>query len=226
MEKKSFRKVPKFKLFRRQKTWVLTLPGWIVTLIFFLGTMILIVTSIYPFLAVTAPIKADVLVVEGWLPDYAIEGAITEFKQGSYRHLITTGVPLSKGFYLAEYKNFAELAAATCIAMGFEKEKVIAVPAPKVMKDRTVASAIALKEWLSSSNLKVSSMNLYSLGSHARRSWMIFKDELSPDVKVGVIAAEPQDYNPQEWWTSSEGFRTVTGEIIAYVYAQFVDWKT
>jgi hypothetical protein len=49
---------------------------------------------------------------------------------------------------------------------------------------------------------------------------------LNPEIKVGIIAAEPQDYNPQEWWKSSEGFRTVTGEIIAYIYTRFVDQKS
>jgi hypothetical protein len=64
------------------------------------------------------------------------------------------------------------------------------------------------------------------LVTHARRSWIVFKEVLNPEIKVGIIAAEPQDYNPQEWWKSSEGFRTVTGEIIAYIYARFVDWKS
>ncbi len=187
--------------------------------------MVLIVANIHPFLAVNSPLKADLLVVEGWLPDYAIESAIVEFNKGEYRQLITTGLPLSKGYYLAEYKNYAELTAATCIALGFDKDKVVAVPAASAVKHRTAASAIALRDWLSASAFKVNSINLYSFGTHARRSWIIFKEVLNPDIQVGILAAEPQDYNPQEWWKSSEGFRTVTGEIIAYIYARFVDWK-
>jgi hypothetical protein len=27
------------------------------------------------------------------------------------------------------------------------------------------------------------------------------------------------EYDPQRWWTSSAGFRSVTGELIAYLYA-------
>lgn len=187
--------------------------------------MLLILTNIHPFLAVNAPIKADILVVEGWLPDYAIESAIAEFKKGEYRQLITTGVPLSKGFYLAEYKNYAALTAATCVALGFDKNKVVAVPAASVVKHRTAASAIALRDWLAASTIKVESINLYSFGPHARRSWIVFQQVLNPAIKVGIIAAEPQDYNSQEWWKSSDGFRTVIGEIIAYIYARFVDWK-
>ncbi|NQE38002.1 hypothetical protein E5S67_05784 [Microcoleus sp. IPMA8] len=215
----------KMSLIRREM-WAITRKLWVVALMVLIIAMLLILTNIHPFLAVNAPIKADILVVEGWLPDYAIESAIAEFKKGKYRQLITTGVPLSKGYYLAEYKNYAELTAATCIALGFDKNKVVAVPAASVVKHRTAASAIALSDWLAASAIKVDSINLYSFGPHARRSWIVFKEVLNPAIKVGIIAAEPQDYNSQEWWKSSEGFRTVIGEIIAYIYARFVDWKT
>ncbi len=216
----------KISLIRRREMWAITWEGWVIAIVGLIIAMTLIITNIHPFLAVNAPIKADILVVEGWLPDYAVESAIAEFKKGGYRQLITTGLPVGKGYYLAEYKNYAELTAATCIALGFDKDKVVAVPAPSVLKHRTAASAIALREWLAASSLKVDSINLYSFGTHARRSWMVFKEVMKPEIEVGIIAAVPQDYNPQEWWKSSEGFRTVTGEIIAYIYARFVDWKT
>ncbi|HSF75369.1 MAG TPA: YdcF family protein [Microcoleus sp.] len=214
------------RLIRRREMWVITREGWVIASTGLIILMLLILTNIHPFLAVNAPIKADILVVEGWLPDYAIESAIAEFKKGEYSQLITTGVPLSKGFYLAEYKNYAALTAATFIALGFDKNQVVAVPAASVVKHRTAASAIALRDWLAASAIKVDSINLYSFGPHARRSWIVFQEVLNPEIKVGIIAAESQDYNSQEWWKSSDGFRTVIGEIIAYIYARFVDWKT
>ncbi|MEG4517039.1 MULTISPECIES: YdcF family protein [unclassified Microcoleus] len=216
----------RIRLIRRRELWAITREGWVIASAGLIVLMLLIITNIHPFLAVNAPIKADILVVEGWLPDYAIESAIAEFKKGKYSQLITTGLPLSKGYYLAEYKNYAALTAATFIALGFDKNQVIAVPAASVVKHRTAASAIALRDWFSTSDLKVNSINLYSFGPHARRSWIVFKEVLNPEIQVGIIAAEPQDYNSQEWWKSSEGFRTVIGEIIAYIYARFVDWKT
>ncbi|MCC3414259.1 MULTISPECIES: YdcF family protein [unclassified Microcoleus] len=215
----------KIRLIRRREMWAITWEGWVIAIAGLIITMVLIITNIHPFLAVNAPIKADIVVVEGWLPDYAVESAIAEFNKGGYRKLVTTGLPVSKGHYLAQYKNYAELTAATCIALGFDKNKVVAVPAPSVVKHRTAASAIALRDWLATSALKVDSINLYSIGTHARRSWMVFKEVLNPEIKVGIIAAESEDYNSQEWWKSSAGFRTVTGEIIAYIYARFVNWK-
>ncbi|NEQ39484.1 MAG: YdcF family protein [Okeania sp. SIO3I5] len=182
--------------------------------------------NIYSFLAVTSPIEADLLIVEGWMSDYAVKSAIAEFNRGAYQKLITTGTPIGKGFYLSEYDNFAELTAATLIIWGVDPDRVVAVPTPQVTKYRTTASAMAVKEWLQTSNLKVNSINIYSLGPHSRRSWMIYRNVFSPDIQVGVITLEPKNYNPHRWWQSSEGMRTVIVEAIAYFYTRFVNWKS
>lgn len=218
-------KIKKFPLIHRQEKWTLTAKGWGVAIVCAATLIIFTITHIHPFLAVTSPIKADVLVVEGWLPDYAIKNALTEFESGSYRKIITTGGPLPTGYYLAEYKNFADLAAATLKALGLEKEKLVAVPAPDVIKDRTYASAMAFRQWLSNSDLKIKSINLYTFDAHARRSWLLFKQVFASKIKVGVIAAQSQEYAPKNWWTSSEGVRQVIAETIAYIYASFGNWK-
>lgn len=185
----------------------------------------LTINHLHPFLALNSPVAADILVVEGWLPDYAIKTSIDEFKTGGYSKLITTGGPLSKGYYLAEYKTFAEIAAATLIALNFEPDNLIAVPAPAAIKHRTQASAVALRQWLSTSDLEVKAINLYTFGPHARRSWLIFKQVLAPEIRVGVIAAQPLDYDANNWWQSSTGVRSTISESIAYAYARFIDWK-
>lgn len=217
-------KTKRVRLIQRREMWALTAQGWLVAVLCLAACAIFTITQIYPFLAVNSPVKADILVVEGWLPDYAIKEAIAEFEKGSYSKLVTTGLPLGKGYYLAEYKNFAEIASATLIALGFDKEKLVTVPAPYEIKHRTYTSAVALHEWLLKSEVKVDAINLYSFGVHSRRSWLVFKQALAP-VKVGVIAAQPVDYNPKKWWNSSEGVRSVISEAIAYIYALFVDWK-
>lgn len=208
----------KIRLIQRKEQWTLTVAGWIVTLISIVVLLAIAIANIYPFLSVNQPIAADVLVVEGWMPDYAIEDAIAEFKTGDYRQVITTGTPLSKGYYLAEYKNFANLTAATFIALGLNPDRIISVPTSYVKKDRTYASAVALREWLLNSDLNIKSLNLFSLGPHTRRSWLIFKTVLAPEYKVGSLAAKPQEYDAKNWWQYSEGVRIVIGEAIAYIY--------
>ncbi len=115
------KKVPRIRLIHRQEKWTLTIQGWVVMITFTATLIIFTITHIQPFLSVTSPVKADVLVVEGWLPDYALKHALTEFENGSYKKIVTTGGPLPTGYYLAEYKTFAELSAATLKALGLAK---------------------------------------------------------------------------------------------------------
>jgi DUF218 domain len=222
-KKQKLIKLPKIKLIRRQEMWTLTTYGWGIAIAFMIVLFSFAITHIQPFLAVNSPIKADILVVEGWLTDYGIKQAITEFEKGSYKQLITTGIPLQRGYYLAEYKDFANLAAATLVELGFDQEKITPVPTPGVEKDRTEASVIALKEKFANTEPKIKTLNLISDGVHARRSWMIYKKVLSPDIKVGIIAAETRNYNQKKWWSSSEGVRVVLSELIAYIYALFAN---
>ncbi len=218
----------KFKvhLIQRREVWSPTIPGWGVILGSLWLVLTLTIANIHPFLAVTAPISANILVVEGWLPDYAIKEAIAEYERGTYEKLITTGTPLSRGYYLAEYKNFAELTAATFLALGFDPNQLVAVPTPKVEKDRTYTSAVTLRQWVSTSGLRVKGVNLFTLGTHARRSWLVFRQALAPSVPVGAIAVEPRAYDVKHWWRSSEGVRTVISEAIAYLYARLVNWQS
>ena len=43
-----------------------------------------------PFLAVTHRVDADVLVIKGWVHEYAIRTAISEFQSGHYQRVFTT----------------------------------------------------------------------------------------------------------------------------------------
>lgn len=224
-KKRQHRKNPKFNLIVRQEIWILTIQGWIVTILLITSLLIFALNNVQPFLAVTSPIDADILVVEGWIPDYALEQALIEFEKGSYRQIITTGIPLERGSYLAEYKSNAFVAAATLKKLGVSPEKVIAVAAPAKIKDRTLAAAVALKKWLLETNPKLESINLYTYDVHTRRSWLLFKKALAPHVKVGAIASITLDYEPKSWWKSSAGVRAVLDEFIAYLYARFVSWK-
>lgn len=215
----------KIRLIKRQEMWMLTLQGWVSVFITAALLLVFMISHIHPFLAVTSPIKADALVVEGWLSDEALKQVVAEISTGSYRQIFTTGGPVERGSYLLEYKNFAEIAAATLKQMGVPKEKLVVVPTPKVIKDRTYASAVAFHQWLLTSNDQIKSINLFTNDAHARRSWLIYKQILAPKIKVGVIAAEPSEYDPKKWWVYSEGVRTVISEAIAYIYALFVKWK-
>ena len=200
----------------------------VLILILLLGvaSLVCVVINLHGFLAKNDPLVTELLVVEGWLPDYALAAALREFRQGSYRQLITIGGSIPRGSYLCSCQTFAELAGITLTALGLEPEFLLAVPDRSTGNNRTYDAATALKEWLPSANLKIDSFNLLTLGTHSRRSWILFKNAFEPDIKIGAIAIVPLHYDPQQWWKSSEGARTIVSEFIAYLYTRLFIIRT
>jgi hypothetical protein len=205
-----------------QPRWGLTFKGWLSMLLFLAAIAIFLIVNIQPFLAPSAPIKAEALVIEGWIGDDGIQGAIAEFERQNYQILITIGTPILRGGYLSEYKSFAQLSAATAIKLGFDKTKIAIIPIPPTERDRTLSSAMVFKQWLQKNHPQITAVNLYSKNVHSRRSWLLYKRACEPEIKVGIIAQPTVDYDARWWWKSSEGFREVTAEAIAYFYAKLL----
>jgi hypothetical protein len=181
----------------------------------------LYVEDIHDFLSPKAPIDAQILVIEGWLPDDALEKAAALFASKHYGWVITSGVPLDKGSFLSEYKTYANVARATLIKISNRKD-IVAVAGPSVRKDRSYASALAVKRWLNINQVESNKVNVVTLDAHARRSWYLFKKALGDQYSVGIIAINSSAYDGKRWWRSSEGFKTVVDETIAYVYTLVV----
>ena len=169
------------------------------------------------FLSPNAPIEAQILVVEGWLPDDALKKAADHIASNHYEFIITTGGPLDHGLFLSEYKTYANLARAT-LAKLLNRHDITAVASPPVQKDRTYASALAFKKWLQDSRIRLHMVNVISQEAHGRRSRYLFQKALGSDYSVGIISIADSDYDTERWWASSERFKTVVEETIAYVY--------
>ena len=190
----------------------------VVILCFFVLTVVFMFT-IHAFLAQTSPVHGEYLVVEGWLPDYALEEALQKFRTDGYRMMITSGEPLSRGFALAEYKTHAEFARAIPIRMGGGADSIIAVPSPAVAMDRTYAAAIAVTEWFDRQGGRPSSLDVFSHGAHSRRSGILFQRALGDSVRVGVFSGADRTYDGNRWWKTSRGFQDVVMETIGLTYA-------
>lgn len=192
-----------------------------VAILFVVGSLLLglAIFNLNSFLAKNAPVATEILVVEGWLPDYAVAAAMAEFNHGRYTTLITVGAPLPRGSYLSEYKTCAELAAATLVALGFNPDQLQIVPTTADPQDRTYHAAMALKHHFTNSiDLPIRSINVFTLGAHARRTQLVFRKVFPTPIQVGIISTKVLAYDERVWWKSSEGVRTVIGETIAYLY--------
>ena len=209
-------------LLRRRQCLVPTLRGGLVLALSFGAAAVAGVLGIGPFLAVTDSVPGGVMVVEGWVPGYIVEAAVAEFKQNHYDRLFVTGVPLVQGSPLSEYKNYAQLGAATLVKLGMSTNDVQAVPTGRTRRDRTYAMALSLKHWLREHGMTVTKVNLITGGPHARRSRLMFEQALGKGVTVGVIAIPSDDYDERHWWHYSQGVRSIIDETFAYAYARLL----
>ena len=177
------------------------------------------VAGAYPFLARHAPVASDTLVIEGWLGDDLLEQAAGWAASNGVKRIVLTGGPIETGSYLVEWKTLPEMTKARLEALGHgERFELQAVPAQPVRRGRTRESARALQaEW----KPERAALNLASEGLHARRSWRAFRDEFGDGVEVGSVALTPVEYDGSDWWSCSEGVRSMIGEAVAYVYDLF-----
>ncbi len=158
--------------------------------------------------------------VEGWIHDFALDDAITLFRRGDYEKIVCTGVQIETGSYIQQFKSYPEMTAQRLRKMGIPEEKIIVTVAAAAKKDRTYMSAVALREAFMAYNLESRDLHLITVGPHGRRSRMLFQKALGPQYNIGVTCLEPSSYDPEDWFTNSEGVRGVIGEALAYTYAK------
>jgi uncharacterized SAM-binding protein YcdF (DUF218 family) len=205
----------------RKQRWGLSGRGWLI--LAFIGAAMgwVIMRTIYPFLAVTDRVKANVLVVEGWVHYYAIRAGADEFRAGSYQHVFATGGPVAgTGKYTSDYMTSAHVGADLLLKAGLPEESLEMVASRVIERDRTYYSAVALRDRLHERGMIVRSINVVTENVHARRTRMLYQMAFGNDVKVGIIAARNPDYEAKRWWRCSEGVREVMSESIAYLYAK------
>jgi hypothetical protein len=206
-------------LFRRREIWLPTARGWLLG--FCLGAAV--ATTVFfnarRFLAINEPVETKVLVVEGWVPDYALLEGWKEFQKGHYEQLFTVGTPGRNGPNVGPDDTYASWGAERLQHIIGSHPEIIAVPSMERKRDRTYASAAALRDWLKAHGEHPSALNVATMGSHSRRSRMLFQDAFGPKIRVGVISVPNADYDASQWWKSSEGLKEVFTEGVAYGYA-------
>ena len=206
----------------RRERWSLSWAGRFLILLLCLGFALAAAKGLYPFLAAGRPVESDTLVVEGWLPKYGLEQSVALVRTEGYRRVITSGTKTEDDWNARPDETYAELAAERLIQLGLDSNIVQAVPSAEDRKDRTYNSAVAVKNWCATNHIHLESLNLLTLGPHARRSRLLYQEAFGDDVKIGVIPLGNRHYDPSRWWRSSEGFREVTSEAIAWFYARFL----
>jgi uncharacterized SAM-binding protein YcdF (DUF218 family) len=221
------RKIRFIGLVNRTERWGLSWKGWLLFFLVVVGLAAAAFYSVYPFLAVTQRANTDTLVVEGWIPEYAIRVAVHEFRAGHYQQVFSTGGPVEgMGGYTNDYNTAASVGAELLKRNGVPTESLQMVPSRVMDRNRTYSSAVALRNWFRDHNLVVRGINVVTEDVHARRTRLLFQEALGSGTHVGVIAVPNSDYNVRHWWRYSEGVKEVVSESVAYLYAKFFFWPS
>jgi uncharacterized SAM-binding protein YcdF (DUF218 family) len=208
-------------LLNRRERWVLSWRGRLVLALALLLVGALCIKGVYPFLAITHRVNANILVVEGWIHEYAIRAAIKEFQSNHYQRVFTTGGPVvGSGRYINDFHTSASVGADLLEKNGLANGLVQMVPSRMMDRDRTYGSAVALRNWFRDHNMAVHSIDIVTEDLHARRTHLLFQKAFGKDVKVGIIAVANVDYPANRWWHYSEGLKDVLSEFAAYLYAR------
>lgn len=211
----------KFQLFRKKNCTRPTLLGWVIILLFLAIIFRLSLVGIYYFLAINEPVKSKTLIIEGFVPTYAVKGALEYYKENGFERLILTGIPIVNYEFTAPYRTTA---LATLIAVrkfGFTDTVYIADIPTNIFTDRTYHTAVATRMLFDENNWP-KNFDLYSVGVHARRSRMMFRKVFDSSYDIGVIAHKDRTFDPNHWWRNSKGFRNVSNEFVATLYVMML----
>ena len=207
------------RLLRRREILLPTLLGWVLLAVVLGAAVLVAMHRVHGFLAINQPVPgAELLVVEGWIPEQELDQAVAAFDRGGYALLVATGGPIERWSGLMGFSSYAEFSADYLTRQGVPPARVVAVPAPASAQDRTFLSAVKLREWLQAEGHRHDAIDVLSSGTHARRSRRLFQQALGPDMNVGVLSVEPSGYDPRAWWRSSAGVKTVLGETISMAW--------
>jgi len=210
-----------FAIVSKKERWRLTTFGNLLKFLILTIIILIYAKCIHPFLSYNDPINSNVMVVEGFIPDHALKQAYEIFTRDNYNLMIITGKRREKGAQLDSFGNDGNYSAAILKKMGMNGQLIKVVTMDfEIKKDRTFATAVAVKNWINESGKGIDSFNVISIGCHSRRSQLLFEKAFDDDTKIGIISADNPTYDHEKWWSSSLGFREVMQETIAYTYAR------
>ncbi len=156
------------------------------------------VLTINDFLAITRHVDANILLVEGWISySSSLSEAAEEFNRGHYERLVTVGESFGRHDETLDAENSADVAATLLRELGVDRDRIVVLRIPGLTVHRTFASALTLKNWLAKSNTRVTGVNVFTLGAHARKSLLVFERVLGPGIRVGVIAGTDSSVSAQ-----------------------------
>ena len=188
---------------------------WIALTLFTVAVVSFILFA-HPFLAVTQRVEADILVVEGWIPDYMLPPAAKEFHDGGYSLFLVSGLqnnPKENNMTPPD----ATRTASRLEQLGVPANALVSCPAPFVTWLRTSKTAQAVRDKVTALGLKPKGINVVTAGPHARETWVAYQHIFGEEMPVGIISIPKTNYPANRWWLSRQGLIWVPKDFIAWL---------
>jgi hypothetical protein len=115
-----------------------------------------------------------------------------------------------------DFTSYASKAKADINRLGVDTTFLIAVPGARTNINRTLSSALAVRNWLKRTNIKVTGINIFSYGMHARRTWMIYSKILGKTCNIGIVSL-PDRLNQTRLEKTFETIRETLGIFYYWV---------
>ena len=209
-------------LVRRRTIWFPTLLGWLIIGGLVCGPLVSWWFYGERFLAITDRRAADVLVVEGWIGATGINAAFTEYRSGGYRIVVTTGGLTGERWSRRRW-NYAVEAEEQLLHLGVARDRLILAPSRDAEIQRTFEMAAAARRALQANGLHPAAINIFTRGSHARRSRLIFEKVFGAETQVGIISWKPPHFDEEPWWQSSERAEDLVKETVGYFFERLLN---
>ena len=204
-------------LWQRKELWVPTWKGWFALLLLVAGVGGFLFAHAESFLAISAPVPADVLVVEGWISRPAVRDAVLAFETGHYRSIVAVGGWTAQAVTPALGLTYAQHVASRLVQAGCPSNSVlIALPSPQD-SDRTSEQARSARRLLSDQHIVPTGINVFTSGPHARRSRLVYRKIFGPNIPVGVICSRAEMPEQVRWWQDSVRGKEVIAETLGWI---------
>jgi hypothetical protein len=170
--------------------------------------------AVYNYLSITKPIKAEVLVIEGWLSDCMLKDAAHELLRGGYAYCIVAGQLDSSSYQVASLNRY-----------GVDSTLIKLCPSKFHRGYSTFNMAASAYQWLKKHESRVTEINVLTGGPHGRKSWTIFKKVFGKNYRIGIISSSAELCDSDLWWSSKKGRRNLIKYGLGYVYALYFNFE-
>lgn len=174
-------------------------------------------TFLHSFLAITEPVDADILVMEGWVPPNVVDCSAREYATKNYRRIFVSGIKFTPGDTPSIDGSYAELGATRLAERGVSRTAIEACPIASPFFNRTSHMARAVCQRIRTLPGTPQGVNVITAGPHARQTLLAYRRQLGDAIPVGVISFPKTTYDTRRWWVSMAGIRETSKNFVGWV---------